>query len=71
MEDSLDKANGMEGKTRSDVSINIYGGTNQILPNATHAEQHFHYGAAQPGQAVPGNPSRPGRRMTNAASPYI
>lgn len=27
------------------VNINIHGGNNQILPNATHAEQHFHYHA--------------------------
>ena len=33
----------MEEKTASSVNINIYGGTNQILPNATKAEQHFHY----------------------------
>ena len=33
------------------ISINIHGGNNQILPNATHAEQHFHYhtmSAAEP-----------------------
>ena len=28
---------------KATVNINIYGGNNQILPNATHAEQHFHY----------------------------
>ena len=27
---------------KSTVNINIHGGNNQILPNATHAEQHFH-----------------------------
>lgn len=26
----------------SETTINIYGGTNQILPNATKAEQHFY-----------------------------
>ena len=26
----------------SDVTFNIYGGTNQILPNATKGEQHFY-----------------------------
>ena len=26
----------------SDVTFNIYGGSNQILPNATKAEQHFY-----------------------------
>ena len=26
----------------SEVKINIYGGSNQILPNATKAEQHFY-----------------------------
>lgn len=25
------------------VNIHINGGNNQILPTATHAEQHFHY----------------------------
>ena len=28
---------------KSNVTIIIHGGTNQIMPNATHAEQHFHY----------------------------
>ena len=28
---------------KATININIHGGTNQILPNATHAEQHFHY----------------------------
>lgn len=27
----------------SDIHITINGGNNQIMPNATHAEQHFHY----------------------------
>ena len=27
---------------KATVNINIHGGNNQILPNATHAEQHFH-----------------------------
>ena len=26
----------------SNITFNIYGGNNQILPNATHAEQHFY-----------------------------
>ena len=30
---------------KATVNINIHGGNNQILPNATHAEQHFHYHA--------------------------
>lgn len=30
-------------ESKSNVTINIHGGNNQILPNATHAEQHFHY----------------------------
>ena len=38
----------MEEKNASSVNINIYGGTNQILPNATKAEQHFYYRAEQP-----------------------
>ena len=28
---------------KATVNITIHGGNNQILPNATHAEQHFHY----------------------------
>ena len=28
---------------KTTININIHGGNNQILPNATHAEQHFHY----------------------------
>ena len=32
-----------EKDTPTVVTINIYGGTNQILPNAIRAEQHFHY----------------------------
>ena len=51
----------MEEKTASSVNINIYGGTNQILPNATKAEQHFHY---EQGKAL-------GLLMTNAAFPSI
>lgn len=27
---------------KSGITFNIYGGSNQILPNATHAEQHFY-----------------------------
>ena len=36
---------------KATVNITIHGGNNQILPNATHAEQHFHYhttAAAEP-----------------------
>lgn len=32
----------MEESSKSNVTVNIYGGNNQILPNATHAEQHFY-----------------------------
>lgn len=32
----------MEESSKSNVTFNIYGGNNQILPNATHAEQHFY-----------------------------
>ena len=28
---------------KATIHIYIHGGNNQILPNATHAEQHFHY----------------------------
>lgn len=31
----------MEGE-KTDITFNIYGGSNQILPNATKAEQHFY-----------------------------
>lgn len=32
----------------SEITININGGNNQILLNATHAEQHFHYDGVEP-----------------------
>ena len=31
----------------SEITITIHGGNNQIMPNATHAEQHFHYHGAE------------------------
>ena len=31
----------------SEITINVNGGNNQIMPNATHAEQHFHYHGAE------------------------
>ena len=41
---SYDHENPMKmTEEKSTVNINIHGGNNQILPNATHAEQHFHY----------------------------
>ena len=40
-QDCLDYAESQQRSTT--VNINIHGGNNQILPNATHAEQHFHY----------------------------
>lgn len=49
----------MEEKTASSVNINIYGGTNQILPNATKAEQHFHYVQGQAEEPAPAELSRP------------
>lgn len=30
------------------IVFNISGGNNQVLPNATHAEQHFHYHNGEP-----------------------
>lgn len=35
---------------KANIIFNISGGNNQVLPNATHAEQHFHYhnGEAEP-----------------------
>ena len=39
----------------------IYGGTNQLLPNATHAEQHIHYhnGDGEHGAAPVATPLHP------------
>ncbi|MDD6897215.1 MAG: hypothetical protein PUJ04_03160 [Bacteroidales bacterium] len=40
---SYDHENPMKmTEEKATVNINIHGGNNQILPNATHAEQHFH-----------------------------
>ena len=40
---SYDHENTMKmTEEKATVNINIHGGNNQILPNATHAEQHFH-----------------------------
>ena len=36
----------------SDITITVNGGNNQILPNATHAEQHFHYHGVGSSSAV-------------------
>lgn len=30
------------GEDKNNITFNIYGGSNQILPNATKAEQHFY-----------------------------
>ena len=49
----------MEETTASSVNINIYGGTNQILPNAVKAEQHFHYTQEQTEVPASAGPSRP------------
>ena len=37
----------MEENSKSNVTFNIYGGNNQILPNATEAVQNF-YGGKHP-----------------------
>ena len=55
----LEKRQKMEEKNASNVHINIYGGTNQILPNATKAEQHFYYRAEQSETPVPDAQPRP------------
>ena len=55
----LEKRQKMEEKNASNVHINIYGGTNQILPNATKAEQRFYYRAEQPETPVPDAQPRP------------
>ena len=49
----------MEEKSASSVNINIYGGTNQILPNAVKAEQHFHYAQGTVEEPSPAESSRP------------
>ena len=36
----------MQETTSPSIVINISGGNNQILPVATHAEQHYHYHTA-------------------------
>lgn len=47
-----------EGITQSEISmadeqhIGVNGGNNQIMPNATHAEQHIHYHNGDEGSAV-------------------
>ena len=48
----------MEEKASS-IVINIHGGNNQILPNATKAEQHFHYTQGKPEELAPEDPSSP------------
>ena len=58
MEETFKKRTDMEEKNASNVHINIYGGTNQILPNATKAEQHFHYTRGKAEEAAPAEPSR-------------
>ena len=58
MEETFKKRTDMEEKNASNVHINIYGGTNQILPNATKAEQHFHYTREKAEEAAPAEPSR-------------
>ena len=59
MEETFKKRTDMEEKNASNVHINIYGGTNQILPNATKAEQHFHYTRGKAEETAPAEPSRP------------
>ena len=56
----------------SDVTFNIYGGNNQILPNATKAEQNF-YGDqfAEKTLAKDGEASQPLTEEEQALSIYI
>lgn len=49
----------MENKETATVNITINGGTNQIMPNATKAEQHFHYTQASPTISAPTNQPHP------------
>lgn len=51
MEEPPEKRRIMAEKETSDVTFNIYGGTVQILPNATKAEQNFYTGG--PAAALP------------------
>ena len=62
----------MDEKSPSNITFNIYGGNNQILPQATHAEQHF-YGDqfADRLQAKADEPSRPLTAEEQALSLYI
>lgn len=59
----------------SDTTINIYGGNNQILPNATKAEQHFHgNGQSEPQSDAPSLPTLPDDYLNPDASrliPYL
>ena len=41
----------MEEKTHPTINITIHGGNNQILPNATKVEQHFHFAGEETGSA--------------------
>lgn len=59
MEETFKKRTDMEEKNASNVHINIYGGTNQILPNAVKAEQHFHYAQGKMEEPSTDEPSRP------------
>ena len=43
--------------TMSEITINIYGGNNLVMPNATHAEQHYHHNSEEPSENLALEPS--------------
>ena len=56
----------------SDIIITVNGGNNQIMPNATHAEQHFHYhGVVTPPAAKPEDKSSSNGEDRQRLSIYI
>ena len=56
----------------SDIIITVNGGNNQIMPNATHAEQHFHYhGVVPPPAAKPEDKSSSNGEDRQRLSIYI
>ena len=63
----------MQETTSPSIVINISGGNNQILPVATHAEQHYHYHTAGTGGAVSHctNPDLPNDMQDNRLAIYI
>ena len=61
----------MEEKETSDITFNIYGGTVQILPNATKAEQNFYTGKPTGSLASVEKPEKPLPETALRLSLYI